>query len=52
VQCDNNGCWVIRTENETRRQVAVTIVASDAVSYGIADNGALKSGDRILVRNN
>lgn len=32
------------------RDVAVTLLAGDALSYQVADNGALKVGDRILLR--
>jgi HlyD family secretion protein len=35
---------------DTRREVAVNILASDALHYAIADNGALKEGDRIFLR--
>ncbi len=35
---------------DARRDVAVNILASDALHYAIADNGALKEGDRIFLR--
>jgi HlyD family secretion protein len=42
---------VTRIENEKeRRPVAVTILASDSVHYAVAANGALREGDRILLR--
>lgn len=45
------GATVTRLEGEAqRRTVAVTILAADAVNYAIADNGALKEGDRLLAQ--
>jgi multidrug resistance efflux pump len=42
---------VLRLESEDRwRPVAITIVSTDPVYYGVADNGALKEGDPILSR--
>jgi len=42
---------VVRIEGENlKRPIAVTILSADAVHYAIADNGALKEGDRILQR--
>jgi len=41
----------LESDNKTR-DVAVTIVASDALLYAVADNGALKEGDRIVARRN
>ena len=49
VKFENQTAIVARTEaNNTQRQIAVTILAADATSYAVADNGALKEGDRIL----
>ncbi len=41
---------VLRLEGEDTRAVAVTILHSDPLYYAVADNGALKEGDRILKR--
>lgn len=41
---------VARIEGEIERIVAVTVLAGDSKHYVIADNGALKAGDRILTR--
>lgn len=42
---------VARAEaNNVQRQIAVTILAADANHYAVADNGALKEGDKILSR--
>ncbi len=52
VKFENQTVSVTRPENnETKRQIAVTILAADAINYAVADNGALKEGDRILVKN-
>ena len=49
VKFENQTAIVARAEaNDTQRQIAVTILAADATSYAVADNGALKEGDRIL----
>ncbi len=37
-------------QQNAQRLVAVTILAADAANYVVADNGALKEGDRILNR--
>ncbi|MEP7343497.1 MAG: efflux RND transporter periplasmic adaptor subunit [Acidobacteriota bacterium] len=51
VKFDKQAAIVVRPEaNDTKRQIAVTILAADANSYSVADNGALKEGDRILTR--
>lgn len=51
VKFDKQAAIVVRPEaNETKRQIAVTILAADANSYAVAANGALKEGDRILTR--
>lgn len=51
VKFENQIATVTRPEaNDTKRQIAVTILAADATSYSVADNGALKEGDRILNR--
>jgi multidrug resistance efflux pump len=42
---------VLRLEAQDQwRPVAVTILSSDPIYYGVADNGALKEGDTILSR--
>jgi len=42
---------VVRIENpDARREIAVTILAADGLNYLVADNGALKEGDRILAK--
>ena len=42
---------VVRIETpDPRREVAVTILAADGLNYLVADNGALKEGDRILAK--
>jgi len=42
---------VVRIENpDARREVAVTVLAADGLNYLVADNGALKEGDRILTK--
>ncbi|MDQ3010122.1 MAG: HlyD family efflux transporter periplasmic adaptor subunit [Acidobacteriota bacterium] len=51
VKFENQAATVTRPEaNDTNRQIAVTILAADAMNYSVADNGALKEGDRILNR--
>jgi len=49
VKSDGESAKVTRVENaDARREVAVTILAADGLNYLVADNGALKEGDRIL----
>ncbi len=51
VKFDVAQASVRRVESlEAQREVAVTILAADALNYLVADNGALKEGDRILAR--
>jgi len=51
VKFDGESAKVTRIEKaDARREVAVTILAADALNYLVADNGALKEGDRILVK--
>jgi multidrug efflux pump subunit AcrA (membrane-fusion protein) len=51
VHFEGGSAQVTRLEGaETKRAVAVIIVFADPVVYAIADNGALKEGDRILTR--
>jgi len=51
VKSDGESVKVMRIENaDARREVAVTILAADGLNYLVADNGALKEGDRILSR--
>jgi multidrug efflux pump subunit AcrA (membrane-fusion protein) len=52
VVFDASGASVIRVEGESRRPVVVTVLSGDAIHYAVADNGALKEGDRIIVRPN
>ncbi len=49
VRSDGESSKVVRMESpEARREVAITILAADGLNYLVADNGALKEGDRIL----
>ncbi|MGH9831969.1 MAG: efflux RND transporter periplasmic adaptor subunit [Blastocatellia bacterium] len=49
VKADGESAKVVRMESaEAQREVAVTILAADGLNYLVADNGALKEGDRIL----
>ncbi len=52
VKFDGEAAEVLRIEGdaqrEARRSVAVTILAADGLNYLVADNGALKEGDRLL----
>jgi len=51
VKFENQTAIVTRPEaNNAQRPIAVTILAADAINYAVADNGALKQGDRILIR--
>jgi len=51
VKFDGESAKVTRIESaDARREVAVTILAADALNYLVADNGALKEGDRILAK--
>ncbi|HYK88117.1 MAG TPA: HlyD family efflux transporter periplasmic adaptor subunit [Acidobacteriota bacterium] len=51
VKFEGESAVVSRIEGEKgRRAVAVTILSSDPYHYTVADNGALKRGDRILSR--
>jgi HlyD family secretion protein len=51
VKTDGESAKVVRVEKEgARREIAVTILAADGLNYLVADNGALKEGDRILPR--
>lgn len=51
VKFDGELAKVTRIESaDTRREVAVTILAADGLNYLVADNGALKEGDRILAK--
>jgi multidrug resistance efflux pump len=51
VRFDGETAKVTRIESaDARREVAVTILAADGLSYLVADNGALKEGDRILAK--
>ncbi len=50
VKFAGEGTTVTRRESDTlQRSVAVTVLAADAVNYAVADNGALKEGDRLLI---
>jgi multidrug resistance efflux pump len=49
VKSDGESAKVVRIESaDARREVTVTILAADGLNYLVADNGALKEGDRIL----
>jgi HlyD family secretion protein len=51
VKFDGEKASVTRIETpDTRREVAVTILAVDGLNYLVADNGALKEGDHITGR--
>lgn len=51
VKFDNGAGTVARLEaNNVQRPIAVTILAADATNYAVAGNGALKEGDKILIR--
>jgi HlyD family secretion protein len=51
VKFEGHLATVLRVEGEkVRGPVAVTIVSSDPYNYAVADNGALKKGDRIVSR--
>ena len=51
VRFDGETAKVTRIESaDARREVAVTVLAADGLSYLVADNGALKDGDRILAK--
>jgi multidrug efflux pump subunit AcrA (membrane-fusion protein) len=51
VQFDGASAQVMRLEGQKdRRAVAVTVLSADPVNYAVADDGALKEGDRILKR--
>jgi multidrug resistance efflux pump len=51
VKFDGESAKVTRIESaDTRRDVAVTVLAADGLNYLAAGNGALKEGDRILAK--
>ncbi len=51
VRFEGDSTAVLRIEGvKARRPVAVTILASDPYHYSVAENGALRRGDRILAR--
>jgi multidrug efflux pump subunit AcrA (membrane-fusion protein) len=51
VRFDGETAKVTRIESaDARREVAVTVLAADGLNYLVADNGALKEGDRILAK--
>jgi multidrug resistance efflux pump len=51
VKFEGERALVTRIESaDARRDVAVTILAADALNYQVAGNGALKEGDRILAK--
>lgn len=53
VKFDGGTARVWRLEGQDQqREVAITVLGADATSYLAADNGALKSGDRIRARVN
>ena len=51
VKFDGTTAQVTRLETDNaRRPIAVTILAADAINFLIANNGALKAGDRIATK--
>jgi HlyD family secretion protein len=51
VKFDGESAKVSRAEGaDAWREIAVTILASDEMNYLVADNGALKEGDRIMAK--
>ena len=51
VKFEGDSPRVTRVESaDARREVAVTILAADGLYYLVADNGALKEGDRIVAK--
>src|SRR5215813_8061135 len=51
VRFDGERALLTRIESaDARREVAVTVLAADGLKYLVADNGALKEGDRILAK--
>jgi HlyD family secretion protein len=51
VQFEGGSAQVMRLEAEkARRAIAVTVLSADPFYYAVADDGALKEGDRILSR--
>jgi multidrug resistance efflux pump len=51
VRFEGETAKVLRQEGaDSRREIAITILAADAQNYVAADNGALKAGDRIAQR--
>jgi multidrug efflux pump subunit AcrA (membrane-fusion protein) len=51
VQFEEGSAQVMRLEGEKdRRAVAVTVLSADPMYYAVADDGALKQGDKILRR--
>jgi len=50
IKFTGEGATVTRQENNAQpRLVAVTVLTADAINYAVADNGALKEGDRLLI---
>lgn len=51
VKFDGISAQVTRLESDNaRRVIAVTILAADAIDFLVANNGALKAGDRIAMK--
>ncbi len=51
VKAGGESAKVTRIESaDALREVAVTILAADGLNYLVADNGALKEGDRVLAK--
>jgi HlyD family secretion protein len=50
VKFDGDSAKVVRIEGEARREIAMTILAADELNYLVADNGALKEGDRLVAK--
>jgi len=50
VNFQEDATTVMRVEGESKRPVSITILAAGPEFYAVADNGALKEGDRVLSR--
>ncbi|HEU4390812.1 MAG TPA: efflux RND transporter periplasmic adaptor subunit [Blastocatellia bacterium] len=48
VRFEGESATVLRVEGDQQRPVAVTILGADSTNYAIADNGVIKTGDRIV----
>lgn len=51
VKFDGESAQVTRLETgDARRPIAVNVLAADAINFLVANNGALKAGDRVLAK--